>query len=320
MAEIKLHPICVLLDYCQKKKFRLPTYTFVGRTGPGHDTIFTIRVSWNSIHVDGEGKNKKSAKYDATEKMICLMKGINHQINYNDSAVHFPTTSIHKPEEILIHEDMPESQSEANSSVNSSVNSVRKLKKLCNKYKMISPVYEESNADSNNNFTVRCIVNNIIEEATASSKNKAKKICAKQMIHHLNDLKLIHDYRLSATNIIPKVFNSPKDFHISSKPILQTTMSSSSQLSMENTLKSFIEQQLQFNNHLLDLMTKQNEKLNDIKSIVKSLSEHQVRIQKLEQHNALNSKRMADLTEQYKIMSNELQALKQSLVSTSSVS
>ncbi|KAK0075060.1 hypothetical protein PV325_007443, partial [Microctonus aethiopoides] len=226
MEEIKPHPICVLLNYCQKKKFSLPTYTFVGRTGPNHDAIITIRVSWNSIHVDGEGTTKKSAKYDATEKMICLMKGINHEINYNDSAVHFPTTSIHKPEEILIQEDMPESQSEANSSVNysvnSSVNSVRKLKKLCNKYKMISPVYEESNADSNNNFTVRCIVNNIVEEATASSKNKAKKISAKQMIHHLNDLKLIHDYRLSATNIIPKVFNSPTDFHISSKPILQT--------------------------------------------------------------------------------------------------
>ncbi|KAK0084672.1 hypothetical protein PV326_006198 [Microctonus aethiopoides] len=309
------HPVCALLEYCQKKKYSRPIYTLVDQIGPSHAPIFTIRVSWNSIHVESEGKRKKSAKYDATEKMICLMKGINHDIKYDDSAVQFPTTSINKYEEIIM-QIMLIIQSE----VNSLINPVGVLNRMCLKYNMTFPVYEESNPVNSDDVTMRCIINNIVEEATAPSKTKAKKICARQMIQRIRDSKLMQDYGLSATNNIPKVFNSPTDFDISSKPIPQTTMSSSSQLSMENTLKSFIEQQLQFNNHLLDLMTKQNEKLNDIKSIVKSLSEHEVRIEKLEQQNALYSKSLADLTEQYKIMSDELQALKQSLASTSSVS
>lgn len=81
------------------------------------------------------------------------------------------------------------------------------------KYKMILPVYEQSNTDSDNNFTVRCIVNNIIEKATAPSKQKAKQNSAKQMIQRLTDLKLIHDDKLNAT-CIPQVSNSPTDFHI----------------------------------------------------------------------------------------------------------
>ncbi|KAK0072593.1 hypothetical protein PV325_011129, partial [Microctonus aethiopoides] len=64
---------------------------------------------------------------------------------------------------------------------------------ICMKYKMMLPVYEKKNADSGNNYIVRCTVENIIEEATARNKQKAKQNSAKQMIQRLTDLNLIHD-------------------------------------------------------------------------------------------------------------------------------
>ncbi|KAK0158547.1 hypothetical protein PV328_009536 [Microctonus aethiopoides] len=212
MAEIEPNPIGILQEYCQKHKLSLPVYTLVERKGPPHDNIFTMRVNLDSLHVDGKANTKKSAKCEAANKMIHLMKGIHHKINYSNSTAHTPTTPFYRSKEIMI-KNASESQPDINSSVDLLTNPIGKLQEICMKHKMILPVYEEGNADSNNNFTVRCIMKNIVEEATASSKKKAKHSSAKQMRQRLIDLNLIHDDKLTTT-CTSQVLNSPIDFHI----------------------------------------------------------------------------------------------------------
>ncbi|KAK0163246.1 hypothetical protein PV327_006950 [Microctonus hyperodae] len=210
MTEVELNPVGVLQEYCQKNKLSLPKYTVVSRTGPPHDNIFTMRVNWDSFHEDGKANTKQSAKFNAAEKMIYLMKKNNHKITYGDSTVHNSIAPIYKSKKIS---NVIESQSETKSSTDLLTNPIGKLQEICVKYKMILPVYEEGNADADNNFTVRCIMKNIVEEATASSKKKAKQNSAQQMKQRLIDLKLIHDDRLD-TSFTSQVINNPIDFEI----------------------------------------------------------------------------------------------------------
>ncbi|KAK0166720.1 hypothetical protein PV327_004210 [Microctonus hyperodae] len=213
MANNPSNPISVLQEYCQKTKLLLPRYTLVDQNGSPHCYTFTMKVDWNLFHTYAKSNTKQSAKYYAAEKMIDLMKQNNHKINYNNPIIHTPTTSVHQFDKEIAIKNEPESQPEIDSSMVSKINPIGELQEICVKYKMELPIYETRNTDSSNNFTVRCLVNDIIEDGTAPSKKKAKQNSAKQMKQRLIKLKLIRDDEL---NIIcnSEVFNSPKDEHV----------------------------------------------------------------------------------------------------------
>ncbi|KAK0072428.1 hypothetical protein PV326_000089, partial [Microctonus aethiopoides] len=102
--------------------------------------------------------------------------------------------------------------------------------------------------------------------------------------------------------------------------VSQTVQSSS----LEKILNSFIEQQATFNKVMTDSMsqltttvnkqtkcqTEMNAKLNDIKKIMKTLGEHDVRINKLEQHNDVLITRLNTLCEENKVLNNTMTKLK----------
>ncbi|KAK0169760.1 hypothetical protein PV328_010402 [Microctonus aethiopoides] len=95
---------------------------------------------------------------------------------------------------------------------------------------------------------------------------------------------------------------------------------------MEDMLKKFMEQQSTFNKNMTDSMTQQtqalkrqvkvqddmNIKLNEIKKIVKTLNEHEVRLGKLEQHNESLTLQIAALSNENQKLSSEVCLLKQS--------
>lgn len=62
-----------------------------------------------------------------------------------------------------------------------------------------------------------------------------------------------------------------------------------------------------------------NTKLNDIKKIAKTLSEHEVRINKLEQHNEVLTTRVNALCEGNYELNNTIRKLKSSQVASSSI-
>ncbi|KAK0073038.1 hypothetical protein PV325_010364 [Microctonus aethiopoides] len=89
---------------------------------------------------------------------------------------------------------------------------------------------------------------------------------------------------------------------------------------MEDMLKKFMEQQSTFNKNMTDSMTQQtqalkrqvkvqddmNIKLNEIKKIVKTLNEHEVRLGKLEQHNESLTLQIAALSNENQKLSSEI--------------
>ncbi|KAK0072823.1 hypothetical protein PV325_010737 [Microctonus aethiopoides] len=98
-----------------------------------------------------------------------------------------------------------------------------------------------------------------------------------------------------------------------------TTMSSSPRVASESTLNAFIEQQSLFNNNLSEMMRKLNNELNGIKTISKSVADHQIRIKKLEQQNAVLNRNVVELGANTDTISNNLNAYQRDIHTTASL-
>lgn len=67
----------LLQEYCQKKYKTCPIYQLVKKTGPDHDQIFWVTVSFNNITYGPiSGKNKKSAEQSVAQLALKTIKNI----------------------------------------------------------------------------------------------------------------------------------------------------------------------------------------------------------------------------------------------------
>ncbi|KAK0071137.1 hypothetical protein PV326_001633, partial [Microctonus aethiopoides] len=83
--------------------------------------------------------------------------------------------------------------------------------------------------------------------------------------------------------------------------------------SLESKITDFMAQQTLFNNHLSEILNNKSNQLKEIKNIAKSVSDQQLRITKLEKHNASLSKNVSDIIEQNKSLALEVSEIKNSL-------
>ncbi|KAK0160222.1 hypothetical protein PV328_007650 [Microctonus aethiopoides] len=77
--------------------------------------------------------------------------------------------------------------------------------------------------------------------------------------------------------------------------------------------KQLVADQTLFNNRLSDIIKDQNDKLTEIKNIAKSVAEQQVRIQKLEQQNVILSKNVVNLSQQNRVIVNDVHDIREGL-------
>lgn len=65
-----------LQEWAQGRGLPLPSYTEVGREGPPHDPLFTIRVEvQGQPPQSGTGRSKRMAEQDAAAQLLALVKG-----------------------------------------------------------------------------------------------------------------------------------------------------------------------------------------------------------------------------------------------------
>ena len=65
----------VLQEFVQGKYRKMPEYNLVKTSGPDHDKIFEMSVSWNDkIHGIGTGKSKKEAEKHAAREALARLK------------------------------------------------------------------------------------------------------------------------------------------------------------------------------------------------------------------------------------------------------
>ena len=73
---VKYNAKAVLQEYTQGKTKEIPVYTTVNISGPNHNPIFEIEVSYNEeVLAVGSGHSKKEAQQDAAYK-ACLKLGL----------------------------------------------------------------------------------------------------------------------------------------------------------------------------------------------------------------------------------------------------
>jgi len=63
-----------LQELAQNLDLPLPEYVIVDRSGPEHETIFTVECRSMSYATHGKGKNKKSAEQDAARQILKEMR------------------------------------------------------------------------------------------------------------------------------------------------------------------------------------------------------------------------------------------------------
>ena len=65
----------VLQEFVQGKYRKMPEYNLIKTSGPDHDKVFEISVSWNNeIHGIGIGKSKKEAEKHAAKEALSKLK------------------------------------------------------------------------------------------------------------------------------------------------------------------------------------------------------------------------------------------------------
>ena len=65
----------LLLEYAQARQMKIPTYSVVSETGPGHDKTFETEVYVDGQPVaKGKGKSKKEAEQKAARKALAMLK------------------------------------------------------------------------------------------------------------------------------------------------------------------------------------------------------------------------------------------------------
>ena len=64
-----------LYEYCAKRKFTRPEFVFVGKSGSDHNPTHTVNVLVDGkVLADGQGKTKKEAEQNASQKAIKILK------------------------------------------------------------------------------------------------------------------------------------------------------------------------------------------------------------------------------------------------------
>ena len=65
----------VLQEFVQGKYRKMPEYNLIKTSGPDHDKIFEMSVSWNNaVHGIGIGKSKKEAEKHAAKEALSKLK------------------------------------------------------------------------------------------------------------------------------------------------------------------------------------------------------------------------------------------------------
>jgi ribonuclease III len=64
-----------LQEILQKRYKKPPVYQVVSETGPDHDKIFFVVLSFEDHQTEGSGKSKKQAEQDAAQKALVLLTG-----------------------------------------------------------------------------------------------------------------------------------------------------------------------------------------------------------------------------------------------------
>ena len=65
----------VLQEFVQGKYRKMPEYNLIKTSGPDHDKVFEMSVSWNNeIHGIGIGKSKKEAEKHAAKEALSKLK------------------------------------------------------------------------------------------------------------------------------------------------------------------------------------------------------------------------------------------------------
>ncbi|XP_044582575.1 uncharacterized protein LOC123263695 [Cotesia glomerata] len=211
------NPISVLQEFLQKNCYALPKYDVI--TTSSANCSFTYRVVCEirsqSFSATGESKSKQTAKFNAAENLIMLLKSKNFNIFYE-------------------LENIEPSDNDSPSSILNGVNFIGKLQEQCLKHRYVMPCYSEGvYSQGHSDFKITCTVGTYRVEGTSNGKKKqAKYACAKKMLEDLENMseaqKLQYQIRDNTVQCVTK----------SSKDEMNTTTCTSKELSIDSPEKT----------------------------------------------------------------------------------
>ncbi|XP_033220165.1 interferon-inducible double-stranded RNA-dependent protein kinase activator A homolog [Belonocnema kinseyi] len=182
-------PISILQEYMVKSNQSLPTYDCIEHNSVGlNDHEFKVRVKCGSLTADGRGTTKKDAKNNAAKELLLQIGGAElakPRINNN-------STNNNKNNEIGAIQENNSTNCTALLKSGSSLNYIGLLHEHCAQKSIPAPTFVEVHSWGPShmmNFTIRCQVSDIIEEATATTKKTAKTDSARKVWFKLSKMR-----------------------------------------------------------------------------------------------------------------------------------
>ncbi|XP_076244043.1 RISC-loading complex subunit TARBP2-like [Calliopsis andreniformis] len=213
-------PIMVLHEIAIKNCTSMPVYSEIGSIQGTHQNQFIIGVRWKTYAVKGIGSSKKEAKQNAAKEMLSTLFSAGEiteksllSVSSNASVFKNAVNKASSPSVIMntFNNFLENSfSSTSNSSLASSscsspmnsscsyqntlsvenkfVNYVGPLLEYCVSKNIPTPLFTVVNVSGQSHapmFTMNCVLDNICEEATATTKKDAKQKVAKKMLQRL---------------------------------------------------------------------------------------------------------------------------------------
>lgn len=180
-----------LNEACVKYRLPSPEYFVVLEEGPPHESEMTIMCTVGDISEVSSARTKQDAKHQCAIKMLGKVKGLCH-----DNSISAFREKCKSASNNVESVELPVSAERIKSSSfhpPSSFNAVGVLNELCARHRLPAAEYcvvKEEGPPHLREFTLKCTVGTESEEASANSKQEAKRQCAAKMLLKLKNLPL----------------------------------------------------------------------------------------------------------------------------------
>lgn len=176
-------PISLVTEFASKTQTKM-SFELVAEEGPAHLKNFIFKCSVGSLESYGEGSSKKSAKGEAAEMMVELLK-VQASHNSGSCTIVNKKPKSRKPKNIVKSEVKTFSEEDDNYDfqVSEKLDPVSKLFQIQQKTRGMDPVFRSlSEKGQNNQFLVEVIVGELSFVGSGPNKKAAKKSAAEGML------------------------------------------------------------------------------------------------------------------------------------------